>query len=78
MSGALRVGQYVEWPWGRGTAEGQIVERFEHSVERTLGGSRVKRNGSADDPAFLIEQEDGTEVLKLSSELSASRHQGSD
>lgn len=70
MSDSLRVGQYVEWRWGNGTAEGQIVERFERPVERTLSGSPVKRNGSADDPAFLIEQEDGTEVLKLSSELS--------
>jgi hypothetical protein len=29
----------------------------------------VKRNGTQANPAYLIEQEDGTEVLKLKSEL---------
>ncbi|HCT34393.1 MAG TPA: DUF2945 domain-containing protein, partial [Sulfitobacter sp.] len=31
----------------------------------------VTRNGSDDDPALLIEQDDGDEVLKLSSEVEA-------
>jgi len=32
----------------------------------------VTKNGSDDCPAYLIEQEDGTEVLKLHSELQRS------
>ena len=40
-------------------------DRFEQKVTRTLKGSDVTRNGSTDDPALLIEQDDGTEVLKL-------------
>ena len=36
---------------------------------RTLGGSEIVRNGSDDDPAYVIEQDDGARVLKLRSEV---------
>lgn len=72
MSGnSFRKDQHVEWNWGNGTGTGQVKERFERDVERTLQGSKVSRNGSEDDPAYLIRQEDGDEVLKLGSELKA-------
>ncbi|WP_066555357.1 DUF2945 domain-containing protein [Croceicoccus bisphenolivorans] len=67
----FRKDQHVKWSWGNGTATGQISERFEREVERTLKGSTITRNGSADNPAYLIRQEDGDEVLKLGSELEA-------
>jgi len=63
--------QHVEWNWGSGTAQGQVKERFERKVTRTLKGSEITRDGSEDDPAYLIEQEDGDQVLKLGSELRA-------
>ena len=63
--------QYVQWDWGNGTAKGQIKERFEREVTRTLQGSEITRNGTEDDPAYLIRQEDGDEVLKLGSEIEA-------
>ena len=50
-------------------AEGLSAERFERDVERTIKGSAITRHGSADNPAYLIEQEDGDSVLKLGSEL---------
>ena len=61
--------QYVQWDWGNGTAKGQIKERFEREVTRTLQGSEITRKGSEDDPAYLIKQEDGDRVLKSHSEL---------
>ena len=61
--------QYVQWDWGNGTAKGQIKERFEREVTRTLQGSEITRKGSEDDPAYLIEQEDGDRVLKSHTEL---------
>ncbi len=69
MSSSIRVGQYVQWNWGNGKGKGKTVERFEEDVERTIGGSSVKRIASSDSPAFLIEQEDGQEVLESESEL---------
>ncbi|MBW8295494.1 DUF2945 domain-containing protein [Sphingopyxis sp.] len=61
---------YVHWTWGRGEAHGRITERFETRVERLIKGARIVRNGSAANPAYLIEMIDGREVLKLGSELS--------
>jgi len=62
-------GDDVKWDWGQGTAAGTVKDTFTKSVTRTLKGSEVTRNGSDDDPALLIEQDDGDEVLKLSSEV---------
>lgn len=64
-----RVGSKVSWKWGSGTAEGRIEERFERRVQRTIKGAKVVKNGTSDNPAFLIRQEDGGKVLKLRSEL---------
>jgi hypothetical protein len=64
-------GTKVKWDWGQGTASGTVQQTFTKSVTRTLKGSEVTRNGSDDDPALLIEQDDGDEVLKLSSDVEA-------
>ncbi|MGP1281659.1 MAG: DUF2945 domain-containing protein [Parasphingopyxis sp.] len=71
MANSFQTDQYVEWDWGSGTAKGQIADRFEREVTRTIHGTKVTRNGSEDDPAYLIRQEDGDEVLKLGSEIRA-------
>ena len=68
--------QYVKWSWGNGTAKGQIEERFEREVTRTLKGSEVTRKGDGDDPAYLIRQDDGDQVVKLGSELQADPQDG--
>ncbi|WP_265528843.1 hypervirulence associated TUDOR domain-containing protein [Sphingomicrobium marinum] len=70
-SNSFQTNQHVKWDWGNGTAKGQIEERFEREVTRTLQGNEVTRDGSEDNPAYLIKQEDGDEVLKLGSELEA-------
>lgn len=67
----FRNGQAVTWSWSGSTAEGKVEERFERPVQRTIKGSKIKRNGSPDDPAYLVRQEDGARALKLGSELSA-------
>lgn len=69
MSDTFRKGQTVSWNWSGGTLTGKIKDRYERKVKRTIKGSEITRNGDADNPAYLIEQEDGDEVLKLSSEL---------
>ena len=70
---SFRTSQHVTWSWGNGTAKGQIKERFEREVTRTLDGSEITRKGDSDNPAYLIEQEDGDQVLKLGSELEADK-----
>jgi len=71
MANSFRTGQHVHWRWSAGTARGRIAQRFERRVERTIKDSKIVRNGSPDDPAYLIEQEGDDLVLKLGSELSA-------
>jgi len=70
-SNSFQSDQYVKWHWGNGTAKGQITERFEREVTRTLQGSEITKQGSEDNPAYLIKQDDGDEVLKLGSEIEA-------
>tara|TARA_B100000953_G_scaffold266367_1_gene234485 strand:- start:82 stop:312 length:231 start_codon:yes stop_codon:yes gene_type:complete len=72
-SNSFQTNQYVEWDWGNGTAQGQIEERFEREVTRTIDGSEITRKGDEDNPAYLIKQEDGDKVLKLGSELRAAK-----
>jgi hypothetical protein len=68
----FRKGQQVHWAWGEATALGRIEEAFERRVQRTLKGTRVTRNGTKDNPAYLIVQDDGDRVVKRGSELTAS------
>ena len=50
-------------------ATGKITESFTEAVERTIKGTKVKRDADTDNPAYLIEQDDGDRVLKSHSEL---------
>ena len=71
MLNSFRSGQRVRWNWGSGTAEGRVTEKFERRVQRTIKGTRVVKNGTAENPAYLIEQEGGGKVLKRGSERQA-------
>jgi argonaute-like protein implicated in RNA metabolism and viral defense len=71
VSNKFRKGQTVKWEWGKGSAKGKVEERFDRRVQRTLKGSKVVKNGTEENPAYLIEQDDGDKVLKRGSELSA-------
>ena len=66
---SIRTGTTVKWEWGSSWAEGTVTEVHHDRVTRTTKGSQVTRNGSQDDAVYVIEQEDGTVVLKLSSEV---------
>lgn len=65
----INKGTQVKWKWGNGHAEGKVTSTYTESVTKTIKGSEVTRNGSKDDKALYIEQEDGDKVLKLESEV---------
>ena len=71
MANSFRAGQKVSWRWGSGTAHGKVTDRFDRRVQRTIKGSKIVKVGTNDNPAYLVEQEDGGKVLKRGSELSA-------
>ena len=64
-----KTGQSVQWSWGQGKGRGRVAEVFTERVTRTLEGAEVTRNADEENPAYLIEQEDGARVLKSHSEL---------
>ncbi|WP_028474270.1 DUF2945 domain-containing protein [Nocardioides alkalitolerans] len=66
---SIRTGTTVTWKWGSSNASGKVTEVHHDKVTRTSKGSEITRDGSDDDPAYVIEQEDGTVVLKLRSEV---------
>jgi hypothetical protein len=70
MSHDIHIGDEVSWSWGNGTGRGTVTERFTSKVTRTIDGSEITRNASDDEPAYLIEQDDGARVLKSTTELS--------
>lgn len=66
---AKQIGDEVNWNWGDGTASGTIKQIYKKRVTKTLKGTEVVRNADDDNPAYLIEQDDGDQVLKSDSEL---------
>ncbi|MGL5924641.1 HVA1 family protein [Chroococcidiopsis sp.] len=65
----VRVGTTVSWKYGSGTATGKVIKVYRDRITLKLGDSEITRNGSEDDPALLIKQENGAKVLKLFSEV---------
>jgi len=62
-------GDKVMWRWGKGQATGKIESIFPRKVKRTIKGAAIVRNGTKENPALLIKQDDGDKVLKLKSEI---------
>jgi hypothetical protein len=65
----LSKGDEVAWDWGKGTARGKVAQVFYERVERSIKGHKIVRNANRDEPAYLIRQDDGDEVLKSASEV---------
>ena len=63
------VGDKVAWNWGNGTGSGKVSEKFTEKVTRKIAGNEITRNADKENPAYLIEQDDGDRVLKSESEL---------
>ena len=68
-SKAYNVGTDGSWKWGSGTASGTVTESFTDRVTRQIAGKQITRDADSDNPAYLVEQEDGSRALKSHSEL---------
>jgi hypothetical protein len=67
----MRKGTKVSWKYGVGSATGKIESIHKEPITQKIKGHDIHRNGSADDPALVIVQENGNKVLKLQSEVKA-------
>lgn len=65
----LKKGQKVKWKWGKGTAYGKVSLIKKSKLTISSKDSKITRNGSKENPAVKIKQDDGTTVIKKSSEL---------
>ena len=70
----MKSGEYVAWRWGAGLAEGIIKSVHHEPTVITSKGKQIKRNGTADNPALIIEHKSGNDVLKLASEVQATEN----
>lgn len=64
-----RKGTQVKWSWGNGTARGKVSESFTDRVTRKIEGKEITRDADEENPAYLVEQDDGSRALKSHSEL---------
>ena len=65
----IRKGTRVQWKWGKGTAEGEVMETYTTKTTKTIKGYSVTRKGEKDNKALYIKQDDGDHVLKSEREV---------
>ena len=65
----IKEGSKVSWKWGNGEAQGKVIKTYTKEVTKTIKGSEITRKGEKGNKAILIEQDDGSKVLKLESEV---------
>lgn len=64
----VKKGDDVKWKYGKSEAKGTVDEVHKEDIEKTVQGAKVKRKGSADEPALVIKQGD-QKVIKSASEV---------
>ena len=65
----IKEGSAVSRKWGKGTATGKVRTSYTREVTKTIAGSQITRKGEQGNKALFIEQDDGSKVLKLESEV---------
>lgn len=65
----FKVGAAVEWQWLGRAIEGQVKEIYFEPVVKMIKGKNIKRLGSPERPAYLVESKAGNLALKLHTEL---------
>jgi hypothetical protein len=65
----FEIGSVVQWRWMGCTIVGSVKEIYTEPVAKIIKGKMIKRNGSEENPAFLVYSKAGNYALKLQSEL---------
>ncbi|WP_298998108.1 DUF2945 domain-containing protein [Flagellimonas sp. S174] len=66
----IRKGTRVSWKWGNGEAEGKVIDTYTRKVTKKIKGNEITRIGEEGNKVLLIQQEDGTQVIKKENEVS--------
>lgn len=67
----IKVGSKIQWKWLGRPINGIVKEIYEEPVTKEIKGKNIKRNGSPENPAYLVESDAGNLALKLGTELEA-------
>lgn len=65
----MKPGDHVAWKWGNGLAKGRVVSVHNEPTMLSTNGKNVRRIGTKNNPAIIIENKSGGDVLKLMSEV---------
>ncbi len=66
---SFKVGSDVEWKWLGRIISGEVVEVYYEPITKEIKSKKIKRNGSPENPAYLVKSEAGNLALKLGTEL---------
>ncbi len=70
MAKPFKMHTKVQWKWLGGLICGVVQEVHLSPTAKLLKGKLIKRNGSPENPAYLVRSDAGNFALKLQSELS--------
>ena len=65
----FKINAKVQWNWLGCSILGLVQKVYFEPVVKTIKSKNIKRNGSKDNPAYLVKSEAGNFALKLHSEL---------
>lgn len=65
----ISIGTAVKWKWLGRMIGGTIKEVYFMPISKVIKGKTIKRNGSPENPAYLVESAAGNLALKLESEI---------
>ena len=65
----FKIGAKVQWKWMGRLINGVVIESYTEPVTKVIKGKLIKRNGSSEKPAYLVESDAGNIALKLETEL---------
>jgi hypothetical protein len=64
-----KVGAKIQWKWMGRLISGSVKEVYTTPTTQLIKGKSIKRNGSKEKPAYLVESDAGNLALKLETEL---------
>lgn len=65
----IRKGTRVKWRFGNSYGKGKVEASFNKKISKNISGSLITRYGQKENKALYIKTDNGSEVLKLESEV---------
>lgn len=71
----IKIGSKVQWKWLGKTISGTVEEVHKEKITKVIKDKKIVRNGSSENPAYLVKSEAGNLALKLGSELTVASNE---